>query len=426
MARVSTLYADRRGQTLDEPGLEAAGRSWDMAVVIPAAEFIPLPAGATLVQLPGRAPMGFDRVAKDFLSLESDYPEEAVVGVAAMLPQGYTRTHLPAFVPREDVDVPTLPLFGYAAVGWRGGFVCAAIRTDEPQKWSPPNFNTPDLKGRVERFLNEFPENRLVRHLAHCATDYGCFTAQNLFYRRWEAGIPVSPHCNAACVGCISLQESECCPSPQSRLDFTPTVDEVVALAVPHLSRAEDAIVSFGQGCEGDPTLAGEVLAESIAMIREGTRRGTINVNTNAGNTKAVKRLIDAGLDSMRVSLISANPDYYQAYHRPRGYDLGDVVKSIKCAKQARLFVSLNLLTFPGLTDRPEELGRLAELVRETGVDMIQLRNLNLDPDVLCELLPPPQQEPLGMRRFLDRLRAEVPGLQIGNYSRAVGARPAR
>ncbi|MBV5345336.1 MAG: hypothetical protein JZU63_07315, partial [Rhodoferax sp.] len=57
---------------------------------------------------------------------------------------------------------------------------------------------------------------------------------------------------------------------------------EIAAVAVPHLQRAEHAIVSFGQGCEGEPLLQAQTIAQAIRRIRKKTSRGTINLNSNA------------------------------------------------------------------------------------------------------------------------------------------------
>ncbi|MCL6612696.1 MAG: radical SAM protein, partial [Peptococcaceae bacterium] len=280
-------------------------------------------------------------------------------------------------------------------------------------------YNTQELPGLVEKLLAELPGNRIARQLSRCALEYGCFTAQNIFYARWEGGIPVSRSCNAGCLGCISLQPAECCPSPQARIDFTPSVEEVAELGTRHLERAEEAIISFGQGCEGEPTMAGELIRDALLKIRDKTGCGTVNINTNAGNTGALKTLCRSGLDSIRVSLISAREEVYNAYHRPRGYGLADVRASIRTAVQAGVYTSLNLLVLPGLTDRAEEMEALAGLIRETGVHMVQLRNLNIDPDCLFAGLPRPKGEIAGIPGLIDALR-KVPGLEVGNFSRPV------
>ena len=284
----------------------------------------------------------------------------------------------------------------------------AAFQTDEPTKWDPDSYDTPDLPRKVEERLERFPNNRLLRQLAKCSVTYSCPTAQNVFYRRWEGGIPVSPTCSARCIGCISLQPSECCPSAQTRIDFVPSVQEIVEIAVPHLKEASSAIISFGQGCEGDPLLQGEVLSQAVACIRAETDCGILNLNTNAGLTQEMEKVCRAGLDSVRVSMISARKEIYDAYHRPEGYSFGDVIASIRQAKDFGVYVSLNLLTFPGLTDRKEEYEALSDLVDKSGIDMIQFRNLNIDPDVLVQALRTSTRD-YGDRCINSRTRVRFP-----------------
>lgn len=433
MADPALLYADPAGRTLDEPQLVATGRSWDFTYALTAEDLIPLPDGATLVSLPGRAPVGQDPQTQDFLEVAVEDPECHLSAVGALLPQGYTRLHLPGtgLPDEEDGQAPLqpLPFFGYTAVAWHhGAFAVAAVRTDPPElaeKWSPVHYNRKSLPEKIFALVREFPTNRLLLHLAKCATEYHCFTAQNLFHRRWEAGIPVSPACNAACAGCLSKQPPGGAPSPQERLEFVPEPREVAELAVAHLEKAPEAIISFGQGCEGEPTLQADLLEEAIRLIRAATPRGTINLNSNAGVTAAIRRLTTAGLDSLRVTLISARPEVYAAYHRPAGYTLNDVAASIRLAREAGVYVSLNLLAFPGLSDRPEEIVALKRFASETGINLIQLRNLNIDPDALVQLLPPPSAAPVGIRRLLAELGG-LSGVALGNSSRPVGPRRGR
>lgn len=383
-------------------------------------EMIPLPPGASLVMLPERQPVGISpQGCFATLSRQPGRRAGRPYAVAALLPQGYTRTLLPAYT-RQGAAVP-LPLFGYCAVGFREeGLYVAARQTDEDNWWNPRYYDRPDLGQLIEQRLLEFPRNRVLVHLAHCALEYSCFTAQNLFYRRWEAGIPVSPACNARCRGCISEQPAECCPSPQQRIRFTPALEEIAELAVPHLEQAVDSIVSFGQGCEGEPLLRGQELVRAVKLIRQRTGRGTLNLNSNGSRPKTVEALAASGLNALRVSLVSACEELYQEYHQPQGYGLKQVRESIRRAAGQGVEVSLNLLHFPGVTDRPSELEALLKLVRETGVRRIQLRNLNLDPEVFLALVSDPHQEPLGTPQFLKLLQEELPGVKLGNYTRPV------
>lgn len=409
------LYADADGNYYDHPALRAAGRTGDRYCELAGEDLIEMPSGASLVLIPGGHPVGV--AAGRFTMAERGYGGDGpAFAVGALLPQGYTRTLLPAFRRKGG---PPLPLLGYAAVAWRRGKVyVAAVKTDSPDRWDPRHYNTPDLPFLVKKIRKEMPGNRIVRQLSECALEYSCFTAQNIFYGRWEGGIPVSRSCNAGCLGCISLQPAQCCPSPQSRITFTPSVDEVAGLGLRHFEAGGD-IISFGQGCEGEPSLEAGLIRDALILVRRKTPRGTINMNTNAGNTTAIEELCGSGLDSIRVSLISARREIYDSYYRPRGYGLINVQESLKKACRMGVYTSLNLLVYPGLTDREEEAEALAGFISETGVKLVQLRNLNIDPDYLFENIPRAEGEIIGIPGLLERLR-NLPGLEVGSFSRAI------
>ena len=187
---------------------------------------------------------------------------------------------------------------------------------------------------------------------------------------------------------------------------------------MPHLEKARKPIVSFGQGCEGEPLLQANTLEKSIALIRSKTPRGTINLNSNASLPDAVERLVHAGLDSIRVSLNSARPEYYEKYYRPRGYSFADIKRSISVVKQAGRHVSLNYFILPGFTDDPQEFSGLCELVDSCKPDLIQLRNLNIDPELYLKTVQhQPASRPMGLRNWLVQLQKLFPQLQFGYFN---------
>jgi len=197
---------------------------------------------------------------------------------------------------------------------------------------------------------------------------------------------------------------------------FCSTAAEVIDVALPHLEKAEDAIVSFGQGCEGEPLMQWRLLERCIRTLREKTGRGTINLNTNGSFPVRVKELCDAGLDSIRVTLNSPHPRYYKRYHRPRGYTFGNVIDSLIVAKEEGIFTSVNLLVFPGFTDRETELEGLIELIKRTRLDLIQMRNLNIDPDLYLDTIG--AGEGIGVSKMIEILKKEFPSLQLGYFNR--------
>ncbi|MBN1834206.1 MAG: radical SAM protein [Spirochaetales bacterium] len=415
-AAPNLVVADPSGRILDLPDLEAVGSSagrWSR----PAPEdWTPLPAGSELFHLPGRSPVGFHRRSRRLETL-TDSPYGRLSAVAAFVAPAHTQLYSAAY--RTGTGAPVLPLFAYTAVGWSDeGFVATAIRVDPDPRQDIDRFDSEELRRRAEERMHASPGNRLIQHLGGCALSSGCPAAKNLFLERWEAPLPTSPSCNASCLGCISLQENSPVCATQDRIRFVPTPEEICGVAVPHLQRAPRAVVSFGQGCEGEPLLQTPTILEAVREMRRTTSRGTINMNTNGSLPDCVKRLAQAGLDSIRVSLSSSRPRYYERYYSPRGYRFEDLEESIRGIKAAGGFASLNYFVLPGFTDEAEEMEALAAFIQETGVDLIQMRNLNIDPEwYLAHIRHQPQGRPLGIRGLIERLGERFPRLRFGYYN---------
>lgn len=408
---MNLVYADQDGQVFDHPDHTALARSGDMIVEIMEDELIPLPEGATLVSLPLTSPVYWDEDSGEMKALSGTYE-----AVGALLPQGYTRLLLPGYIKKDKNS--QLPLFGYTAVVWKDDtFYVAARMSDDPYRWNPVNCDSEELEREVAGRLSKYPENRLYRHLSNCALEYECLTASNTFLNRWEGAVPVSYSCNAGCFGCISEQpEDSGFVAPQTRMNFRPQLEEVVQVMLEQLKTPE-SIISFGQGCEGEPSTQAAIIVPAIREVRRQTDMGYININTNAGLSDHIRGIVDAGLDMMRVSTISALDEHYNAYYKPRGYTLKNVEKSIKYASDQGVLTSINYLIFPGVTDREEEIEAMIDFVKRTGLKLIQLRNLNIDPEAYLKLIPEAEGEIIGMKQMIDIYRQELPDVAIGSYS---------
>lgn len=418
-ARPVLVYADSQGNIFDFPELEMAVSSGGVWRQPDPQDLIPMPPGSELFLLPGRLPVGFDSRHKRFRVLSHDpyVPSNKVQAVAAFIAPAHTTLFTPAY--KNLPEAPLLPLFAYTAAGfYQGQFVVSGIRVDADERQDFKNFDVRQIEQNARRRMLREPRNRLVRHLGKCALTYGCPAAKNLFMNRWEAPLPTSPQCNARCLGCISLQEETQLCATQDRITFVPTPEEIVGVAGPHLTEAPRAVVSFGQGCEGEPLLQAETLERAITLMRQTSRRGTINLNSNASLPHSVERLRQAGLDSIRVSLNSCRAEYYHAYHRPKGYQFEDVMLSIKIMKEMGGFVSLNYFVMPGFTDDEKEVEALRQLLHTTAIDLIQLRNLNIDPEwYLQSLKLPRQRKSMGMRNLIRALQSEFPSLRLGYFN---------
>jgi pyruvate-formate lyase-activating enzyme len=397
-------YADARGRIFFDDAREALADGGLVREARPD-ELIAAPPGTVPAMLPGRSP----------LLVRGSSPRRTAL--AALLPAGYTRLLLPAY--RSRPGAPTLPLFGYTyACVVDDELHVAAMRTDASDDWTPRAFEAGELEGLVAARRARDPQNGVLAQLSVCSLEYGCFTAQNVFLERGEAALPVSPSCNARCIGCISEQEPGAgIVSPQARVRDETTADELARIALAHLERVPEGIVSFGQGCEGEPLLRVTTIARAIERIRARTSAGTINLNTNGSLPKSLGLLIGAGLDAVRVSLNSFRPATYSAYYRPLGYGLDDVLDSVRQAVEARLRVSLNVLTHPGVTDDPAEVAAADAFLAAVPVTMVQTRTLNIDPERYFAAVGRPREAPVGMREALRRIEAR--GIRVGNFTHA-------
>jgi MoaA/NifB/PqqE/SkfB family radical SAM enzyme len=275
------------------------------------------------------------------------------------------------------------------------------------------------VKRGAAKLKKIFPKNRLIKHLERCALCYGCPNAKNLFLSRYEAPLPTSPACNAQCAGCISYQPDKKCPVTQPRIKFIPMPDEIAQIALYHIDNVKRPIVSFGQGCEGEPLLSAGIIEKAIRSIRRCSSKGVINMNTNGSRPDSIARLFDAGLDSIRVSLNSAREEYYIKYYKPKDYSFGDLLKSIKEAKNRNGFVSLNYLSMPGFTDSLNEINALKKLIEKSRIDMIQWRNLNYDPlRYFKELdISVKAEEMFGIKEMIGMLGREFPMIKMGYFN---------
>lgn len=407
------LYSDGEGNIYEDETLYAVGRAgWD-AFPVESDQWIELPQGGNLYELPGRRGIGIDVKTGEMRLCEKGW------AVAAFIPPAYTGLFIAAY--ETMPDAPTLPLFCYTAVGWMNekNYV-PAVRIEKDIRQEAAGFDDTKVKEGTAHLLQAYPENRLVKHLMeNCCMTYHCPAARNFSLGRWECPVPTSPACNANCIGCISFQpEEETIVSTQDRLTFKPMAEEIVEFTVPHLMNAPFPIISFGQGCEGEPLLMWETIKESIIEIRKHTDRGSININTNGSKPAAVDALCKAGLNSMRVSTNSAQKHIYEAYYRPNNYAFEDIIESLKVMRSYGGWTSINYFVFPGITDSEAEYEALRKLIAETNLNMIQWRNFNIDPDwYMGKIGMTDTGEMLGVKQMMDLIQEEFPQLKFGYFN---------
>lgn len=417
---ITATVANQAGEIFDLEGYAAVGMAGKSFIPLTLKNTVNMPFGGELMFLPDRIPILYN-IRKERIEAvpENPYiPGYPIFPVAAFNSPGYVLAYVSAYEERENAKY--LPLFSYGAVGWhKDKFRTAVILVDSEPRQDLRLMKREKVVAGVKRMRKIMPSNRLRSHLEKCALTYGCPAGKNFFLGRYEAPLPTSQHCNARCLGCLSLQKNEEIVSTQDRITFTPSPEEIAEVALEHIRCVKKSVVSFGQGCEGDPLLAADVIEPAIRMIRAETEEGTINMNTNGGIPDVLERLFDAGLDSVRISLNSAGKECYDAYFRPKGYSFSDVQKAIDIAVKKGKFVSVNYLNTPGFTDTHEETESLISFIREHPVNMIQWRNLNFDPlrywNVMNQVAG--HSTPIGMKNMLTQIQKSFPKLKYGYFN---------
>jgi pyruvate-formate lyase-activating enzyme len=351
---------------------------------------------------------------------------DGALAVAAVLPVGHLRLLFPAYAATGPTPPPTLPLYGYAAVAERDGeVVVAASRSDEFSPWTGRRPSRARLAAAVEQAQRQMARSRLIAQLSVCALQHNCLTAQNTFLRRFEGALPTSAACNADCLGCISLQTDSGAPTPQPRISRAPTAEDLIEVGSYHLegarARGEAGMVSFGQGCEGEPLLRERVLRQVALELSHRFPGATVHINTNGSRPAALRRLIGAGVNSCRISVFSFRQELFAAYYRPRGYSIEDVLECARVARRGGAQLTINLLTFPGVSDTPEEVALTLRMVQDLEVEQVQLRSLNADPLWLMSRLPALGRG-MGLEALVETLRQELPSTRLGNFTRPVTA----
>ena len=417
---LTAVVANQKGEIFDLEGYVAVGADGLRHSPLSASNTIALPHGSELMFLPDRLPVLMDLETGRLCAMNRNpYNEhEKLYPVAVFNSPGVMLSGTCAYEERSGASI--LPLFAYGAVGWHSnGFRSAAIVVDTEPRQDLRHMPPDKVISGVKQMRERLPDNRLVRQLEHCALTYGCPAGKNFFLGRYEAPLPTSSSCNAHCLGCISLQPDQQLTSSQNRITFTPSAEEIAGVALAHIQQVRHGVVSFGQGCEGDPLMAAQVIGPAIRLIRDRTPDGTINMNTNASLPDVLIALLEAGLDSIRVSMNSVRESCYNAYFRPRGYRFAQVLESIDLAIANGTHVAINYLNCPGFTDSPEEAAALLSFLEKHPVNQIQWRNLNFDPRRYLKAMDAaePLGRPVGIESLLQMIANRFPTLAFGYFN---------
>ena len=157
------LYSDGKGNIFEDTSLYVTGRSgWD-AIPVDPQEWIELPEGGSLYELPGRRGIGVDVLSGEMRLCEKGW------AVAAFIPPAHTGLYLAAY--ETGADAPTLPLFCYTAAGWSDSrFFVPAVRIEQDIRQDCAGYDWDIINAGVDT-------------IAMIRDQLGCYRAANLLPR---------------------------------------------------------------------------------------------------------------------------------------------------------------------------------------------------------------------------------------------------
>ena len=96
-------------------------------------------------------------------------------------------------------------------------------------------------------------------------------------------------------------------------------------------------------------------------------------------------------------------------------------MKTLRIAGKGRLWISLNYLTFPGVTDDTNEYAAFTKLLAVVRPQMIQWRNLNIDPDwymaTVDRAVPARNCRVMGIPELMQKLSREFHDIRFGYFN---------
>lgn len=174
----------------------------------------------------------------------------------------------------------------------------------------------------------------------------------------YRMDLALTYRCNNDCAHCYNARERN---FPElSTLEWQQVLDKTWALGIPH-------VVFTG----GEPTLREDL----PALIAHAEANGQITgLNTNArrlADPDFVKKLVDAGLDHVQVTVESCDADIHNAMVNARAFE--QTIKGLKNALASPLFVMTNTTM---LRDNVASIPATLDFLAELGVPTIGLNAL--------------------------------------------------
>ena len=305
-----------------------------------------------------------------------------------------------------------------AIAGWRGRLYAAAIRPMTPPL-AAHRLQRAAARAPVHERLAAEPENRVLAHHAHCALDYACPTASNLFLGAGKARSRSLRAATRAASAASPSRRKTSLVSPQDRLTFLPTVEEIVAVGVRIWSGARRHLQLRARAARASRCCRRGASSRRYARCA----RGPLVGRSTSTPTPAIRARCNASttpgwtLCAPARSRRGARPT--TPITAPSATRFDDVKRSLILAREAGVYTSINLLCFPGLIDCEDEVEALLASCARRACGWSSCATSTSIPRCSGHVSPA-HWRAAGHARADRDAAPRAPEVEIGNFSRPV------
>jgi heme b synthase len=195
--------------------------------------------------------------------------------------------------------------------------------------------------------------------------------------------VETTRRCNLHCIHCRALAGEESVPGELSTSEITGLLDEIAARDI------RPIVILTG----GEPLLRDDI----FDIARHGSELGftmTIAPNGTLLDAEAARRLVDAGIRRVGVSLDGASPEVHDAFRNMPGAFVG-VMKGIDSARAAGLPFQINTSVTAFNVDELAKVHELAKALGATAHHIFMLVRVGRGRQLDAEVSPARQEKVL-------------------------------
>ncbi len=365
------LFADDKGTIYDHPTLKMTVRSENLKTIPYELEMEPVPDNVKPEYLENASPLAYNQEKAGIEVFKSGH------AIFIQPPEGYLRLYLPAYQKRNNDILLPKP---YTPVGWMNeSFVSPITVVDKL-----PSSESVNTGKKFHGFLKSYKKENAFK-------DFLLLNSDLYHTKNEEIVFPLSEE-----------------TSNFSENDLTTILEHYSKIAsYPILNICHN---NFKEQTNPDNFL------NIIERIKSKNDNMTIIYSSNLQDMVILKKIVESGCDCINAELMTTNSE--TGWIVDESVSIENVYKSLQAIYRKNIYKSLTLHTLPGLTDRQTETESLIDFLSTFNIDLLLLRNMEIDPDIIFMNNNLKNEDIKGLKNMLKLVKKKVKNIKIGYFNR--------